>query len=206
MKNFFKSSFIFVSGILAVMLLSCSCCNKEHNHRPCPQPKPFDCKFIIGQAEKDGTITLLFDKEAFDCVFRRCVKVNLDGIYEYEDVKIVDEKPYEKKSTAALQLTIFNIERGETINMFTELDKEITGNHVKYYAKTNRNDRRSVTCKGKDCEEGGCMWDSENKWCSKCEKGTCEVTDAPDNTGRITWKDVIDWAVKILTAIVGIFK
>ena len=208
MTNFFKSSFIIICGIFATLMLSCSCCNKEHNHKPCPKPKPVDIKFIIGQAEKDCTITLLFDKEAFDCVFRRCVKVNLDGVYEYEDIKIVDDKPYEKKSTGALQLTLFNVERGVTDNIFLVLEKEITGKYVKYYTTNNRNDRRVVTCEGTNCATDGCRWDSEKQICTDCgnPNGTCKVTDAPDVSGRITWKDVIEWVVKIFGSLIGIFK
>lgn len=206
MKNFFKSSFIFVSGILAVMLLSCSCCNKEHNHRPCPQPKPLDCKFIIGQAEKDGTITLLFDKEAFDCVFRRCVKVNLDGVYEYEDIKIYDEKPHEKKNQASLQITLFNLESGETLNIFVALDKEITGKYVKYYASRRPRENRTVSCKGTDCIEGGCVPNADYTDCTPCgnDKGKCEKNNAVDHAGEITVKDIVGWVIMILVAIIAI--
>ena len=86
--------------------------------------------------------------------------------------------------------------------------KEITGKYVKYYTTNNRNDRRVVTCEGTNCATDGCRWDSEKQICTPCgdPKGTCKVTDAPDNTGRITWKDVIDWAVKIIAALIGIFK
>ncbi len=157
----------------------------------------------LGIASKNGEMHFYFDKEEYIRLFEKCIRENLGDNYVLEDVKIVDRDLSNMDSIAELQQTIFDLESGKTINLFSLLDKRSDGNNVEYIFTSDK-PKRDVTCEGTNCQGGGCSPNADRTDCTPCgnEQGTCKKTDKPGQSGwGITWKDVIGWGVAILIAL-----
>ena len=158
----------------------------------------------LGYASNDGEIRFYFDKDEYIHLFEECIKNNLGNNYVLEDVKIFDRDPANPDSIAELQQTLFDLESGKTVNLFSMLEKKARGNTVEYILTSDK-PKRDVTCEGTNCNEGGCSANADRTDCTPCgnENGTCKKTDKPSQPGNsITWKDVIGWGVAILIVII----
>lgn len=201
------------TGLVLVLLIGLCSCSKEQERGSFTETTSKSyvkggggtSYFAIGHAQKDSTATLNFDKDIYECIIGKCLEKKLGGDYVFEDIKIIDEYPFCSDSIAALQQTLFNVKTGETVNLFSILEKDISNNEITYYATPNSSERRDITCTAKDCGDG-CKLNSDKTGCTKCgeEKGSCTATDAPNHNGEITWKDVIGWTLVVAQIIVSI--
>lgn len=200
-----KKTLIAITAlILSVGIAVIVSCSKQQDTTPIAEGKAHlnPSALPLGYASKEGEIHFYFDKEEYIHRYEECIKNNLGNHYVLEDVKIFDRDPANLDSIAELQQTLFDLESGKTINLFSLLDKKACGNTVEYILTSDK-PKRDVVCEGTNCNEGGCLSNADRTDCTQCgnEKGTCKKTDKPDHSGDITWKDAINWGLAILTPI-----
>ena len=133
----------------------------------------------------------------------------LGGDYVFEDIVIIDKDPGCIDSIAALKQTLFNIVTGETVSLFSFLEKDFVGDETLYYTNTDNPDKKTVSCVAKDCGDG-CKLNEKNDGCTACgnNEGSCTKTETVtiDNSNDITWKDVIGWTLTLLKLLSDILK
>lgn len=123
-----------------------------------------------------------------------------------EDVKIVDNQPFNPEYNACLEIELFNVEQGASSKISAIIVKQINTNGESVSYKSNNQGGKSqvVTCSSDNCGQGECkvMYDSHGtpEDCTNCKK-TCHKTISSSDSTPGFWDVVI--AVCMAIASVG---
>ncbi len=207
--------FTCVGTVLVALVFLCGC-SKEHENNTSVgrSSKSYingsnEDYFAIAHAKKDSAATFYFNKDIYESFVGILLEQKLGGDYVFEDIVIIDKDPSCIDSVAALKQTLFNIVTGETISLFSFLEKDLVGDETIYYTNADSPDKKTVSCVGKDCGDG-CKLNEKNDGCTNCgnNEGSCTKTETItfDNSNEITWKDIINWTLNLIKLAIEIFK
>lgn len=202
MKHIFcKLSLVLIT---ASVMFSCSKETARTGKDNSGFSKNSESDLVIGFYERNSNITFSFDEDSFNAQYGNIIADSLRERFSFEEIKIVDDAPSDINSEAVLKFVFFDLDSGYTISHFESLSKEwvSTGDTIVYYLEPGAS--RSITCKGENCEQGGCSYDKKTKDCTKCKNGKCTKEDSA--SGEITWRDVVGWGITIITILLSMLK
>ena len=207
--------FTCVGTVLVALVFMCGCSKEHENNTSVGQTSKTyingstEDYFAIAHAKNDSTATFYFNKDIYESFVGILLEQRLGGDYVFEDIVIIDKDPGCIDSIAALKQTLFNIVTGETVSLFSFLEKDFVGDETLYYTNTDNPDKKTVSCVAKDCGDG-CKLNEKNDGCTACgnNEGSCTKTETVtiDNSNDITWKDVIGWTLTLLKLLSDILK